>query len=421
MIWQRAECYREINDRTGAGGCLLLGDATRMELSDFQGQAQCVYLDPPGMSGRDFDTRMRLGEAGWQTGRRYVDLPAYSDFSPADRKGYEAFLLQLLNKAKALLNESGSIFLHTDQGGSAYARLLMDQVFGAENFRNEIIWRYQTGGRSKRYFSRKHDTILFYAKSPSHFFDITQVPSQKKAERSNHMKRLVDEKGRSYRSITTGGKTYIYYDDEPVYPDDVWEDVSSMQQKDPQRTGYPGQKPQALLDRMILSTTSPDDLVVDLTCGSGTALASAAAGGRRFLGVDNSLAALAVCRKRLDPYHLILQVPLADSEALVDASAMPGIGFYTVSLNAYTLPANPLTPYHRSPAGLDIFGLDAVDQWYAGLLNKGVFTAYASALRQKQTPDLPRELEVPLLRGTVAILIVDVLGRRSLWTGARAE
>ncbi len=149
------------------------------------------------MSGRDFDTRMRLGEAGWQTGRRYVDLPAYSDFSPADRKGYEAFLLQLLNKAKALLNESGSIFLHTDQGGSAYARLLMDQVFGAENFRNEIIWRYQTGGRSKRYFSRKHDTILFYAKSPSHFFDITQVPSQKKAERSSHMKRLVDEKGRA--------------------------------------------------------------------------------------------------------------------------------------------------------------------------------------------------------------------------------
>ncbi len=93
--------------------------------------------------------------------------------------------------------------------------------------------------------------------------------------------------------------------------------------------------------------------------------------GGASLGVDNSLAALAVCRKRLDPYHPILQVPLADSEALVDASAMPGIGFYTVSLNAYTLPANPLTPYHRSPAGLDIFGLDAVDQWYAGLLNRG--------------------------------------------------
>jgi DNA modification methylase len=421
MIWQRAECFREINDRINDGGYLLLGDALEADLGEFMGQAQCVYLDPPGITGGSFTCRMRVGEAGWQSGKKYVELPAYEDFHPKPRQSHDAFLRALLRRARALLHDSGSIFLHADQSTAARARMLMDEVFGPDNFRNEIIWRYQTGGRSKRYFSRKHDNIYFYAKSAEHYFDITQVPAQKKAERSNHMKRHVDEKGRSYRSITTGGKTYIYYDDEPVYPDDVWDDVSSMQQKDPQRTGYPAQKPQALLDRMILSTTKPGDLVVDLTCGSGTALASAAAHGRRFLGVDSSQVALAACRKRLDSYRLVIQSPLQESEALVDASAMPGIGFYTVALHAYTLPSGPLAPYQHSPAGLDLVGLDGVDQWYAGLLNGGVFTAYASALRQKQTPALPRELEVPLLRGTVAILIVDVMGRRSLWTGARAE
>ena len=417
MIWQRADCFREINDRNEDGGILLLGDALEADLDEFEGQAQCVYLDPPGISGDAFTCRMRVGEEGWQSGKRYAELPAYADFSPHQGQEYEAFLRKLLRRARTLMNESGSVFLHAGQDAAARARLIMDEVFGSENFRNEIIWRYQTGGRSKRYFSRKHDNIFFYAKSDAHYFDISQVPVRKKAERANHMKRRVDEKGRSYRSITTGGKTYIYYDDEPVYPDDVWDDVSSMQQKDPQRTGYPAQKPQALLDRMILSATRPGDLVADLTCGSGTALASAAANERRFLGVDKSLTALAASRKRLDPYRLALQAPLQEVEALVDASALPGIGYYSVALHAYTLPAGPLAPYRSSPEGLDLAGLDGVDQWYAGLLNGGVFTSYASALRQKQSPALPRELEVPLLRGTVAILIVDVLGRRSLWTG----
>ena len=420
MIWQRAECLREINDQSGPGGSLIFGDALNMNLDAYTGQAQCIYLDPPGMSGSSFSCRLRVGDQGWQTGKRYVELPAYMDFSAVSGKEYDAFLEKLLRRAHGLMTESGSVFLHTDQFTAARARNLLDGVFGQENFRNEIIWRYQTGGRSKRYFSRKHDSILFYAKSPAHFFDITRVPSQKKSDRANHMKRRVDEKGRSYRSLTTGGKTYIYYDDEPAYPDDVWEDVSSMQQKDPQRTGYPAQKPQALLERMILSTTDPGDLVADLTCGSGTALITAAAHGRRFLGLDNSAIAMSVCRKRLAPYSHACEASFHDSDALVDASALAGIGYYTVSLQAHTLPANPLEPYSRYPAGLDVAGLDGVDQWYAGLLNNGVFTAYNGSIRQKQTPELARALEVPLLRGTVAILIVDVLGRRSLWTGTRA-
>ena len=421
MIWHRSHCSREINDQPREGGLLICGDALKTDLSAFTGQVQAVYLDPPGVSGEAFSCKLRVGETGWESSRQALHLPAYRDFSRADDPNYLVFLRSLLVLSHQLLHETGSVFLHVDARSIARARLLMDEVFGADNFRNQIIWSYQTGGRSKRYFSRKHDVILFYAKSPAQYFDITQVPVTNRESRSNHLKRHVDSQGRSYRSITTGGKEYIYYDDEPVYPDDVWADVSQMQQKDPQRTGYPGQKPQALLDRMLLSTTRPGDLVADLACGSGTALVSAAFNQRRFVGIDVSQVAFAICRKRLAPYRLVCQAPLSDSGAMLDAAVLPGIGFYTVTLNAYTVPEEELSGISLQPRDLALYGLDLVDQWYAGLINKGVFVAYSASLRSKQTPQLKTSLEVPLLRGTVAILLIDALGRRTLWTGTQAE
>ncbi len=418
MIWNRAECFREINDSQQEGGLLICGDALKADLSAFMGQVQAIYLDPPATGGTAQLHRQRVGEAGWLLSRQSVSLPAYSDYKRPDDPEYLEYLRALLNLSHSLLTPEGSIFVHLQVNDLARARIMMDEIFGADNFRNQIIWGFQTGGRSKRFFSRKHEVILFYAKSDAHFFDITQVPLARKETRSNHLKRHVDEKGRTYRSIISGGKEYIYYDDEPVYPDDVWSDVSLMQQKDPQRTGYPTQKPQSLLDRMLLCTTRPGDLVADLTYGSGTALMSAALNNRRFLGVDKSPLAFSVSRKRLSAYRLVCQAPFEPVNALVDASCLPGIGYYTVSLNAYTTDEEDYMGLAKTPKDLPLTGLDTVDQWHAGLINKGVFVSYASSLRGKLTPALAQSLEVPLLRGTVAILIIDVLGRRSLWTAA---
>lgn len=103
---------------------------------------------------------------------------------------------------------------------------------------------------------------------------------------------------------------YTYYDDEPVFPDDVWTDVSHLQQKDPQRTGYDTQKPRALLDRIIRCCTRPGDLVADLCCGSGTALVSASENGCRYLGLDLSRHAISVSRKRLMDSALDIRCPL---------------------------------------------------------------------------------------------------------------
>lgn len=415
MMWQRVSCDKERVDFAGSRGTLMRGDALKMDLSAWYGKVQCIYLDPPFFTGEHFKFRMRIGEKGWRTGRPAIDLSAYDDFSNGDIEAYVSFLSEAIHLAHRLLHPSGSLFLHVDWRSTARARLLLDDIFGEDQFRNEIIWSYQTGGRSMRYFSRKHDSILFYAKSKEHFFDITQVPCSTKKERSNHLKRHVDENGRSYRSITSGGKVYIYYDDEPAYPDDVWTDLSQMQQKDPQRTGYATQKPVSLLDRIILCSTKPGDLVADFMCGSGTTLASAAANGRQFLGVDSSQHAFSVCRKRLQDTALTCLAPFSSVSAMLDASAMPGIGYYSVTLNAYELGGDALSGFMQGKSPVHIRGLDAVDQWHAGLLNGSAFVSYASAGRSKQQPQLPTELQVPLLRGTLGILLIDVLGNRTLW------
>lgn len=418
MMWQRASCDKERVDSPGTRGSLMRGDALKMDLSAYYGKVQCVYLDPPFFTGDRFSFRMRIGEKGWQLGRPTIDLPAFSDFPSRDREDYLAFLGEAIHLAHRLLTPSGSLFVHVDWRVTAHVRLLLDDIFGEDQFRNEIIWSYQTGGRSMRYFSRKHDTIYFYARSRDHFFDITAVPASSKRERTNHLKRHVDENGRSYRSIKSNGKVYIYYDDEPAYPDDVWADLSQMQQKDPQRTGYATQKPMALLDRIILCSTRQGDLVADLMCGSGTTLMSAAQAGRPFLGIDQSRHAFSVSRKRLSDTALTCLAPFTTASAMLDASVMTGIGFYTVRLNAYELGGGALEKYAQDKKPVHIRGLDAVDQWYAGLINAGSFVVYASSGRSKPQPALDSELSVPLLRGTLAILVIDVLGNRSLWTAS---
>ncbi|MBE5781753.1 MAG: site-specific DNA-methyltransferase [Clostridiales bacterium] len=402
MSWRQAAYHQEVH-KDGSAGYVLQTDVRKGDYSHWAGQVQCVYLDPPFMTGEDFFLRMRVGEKGWETGRNALTLPAYSDrFS--GKAEYLALLRAALENAKMLLNETGSLFLHLDSRMSAHARILCDEIFGESNFVNEIIWAYQSGGRSMKRFSRKHDVILFYRKSRKHFFDITAVPLPRSENRQNHMRRCVDENGRTYRTIQSGGKTYTYYDDDPVYPGDVWADVSHLQQKDPQRTGYDTQKPQALLSRIILSSTHPGDLVADLFGGSGTTAIAAAINGRRYLIGDMSPMALSVTRKRLLDTAMTLHAPALCPLVNMEADFVPGIAFHDVQLASY-----------EAPEGCQVTGLDAVDQWSVGFYQEGVFYAHASAARRKHTPALPRVLQLPQLRGTPAILIVDVYGNRSLW------
>ncbi len=287
----RIVCTEEVLPSGGPGRFVLARaeEAVQALAAEYGGKVQLIYLDPPFGTGDTFHVRLA-------DGKRAVNAPVFEDTLPESE--YLAWMRAVLTGCRALLSNEGALYLHIDYRMSAQLRLLLDELFGKRNFLNEIIWSYKTGGRSMRYYPRKHDTIFFYRKSAKCYFDITAVGTPRGPQKRNHMKRFVDESGRICFSIRSGGKTYVYYEDTPMYPTDVWTDIEHLQQKDAERTGYATQKPEALLSRIIRASSRPGDLVVDLFSGGGTTAAAASKLGRRFLAVDCSPFALYTLRAR---------------------------------------------------------------------------------------------------------------------------
>lgn len=193
---------------------------------------------------------------------------------------YIAFMTERALEIERVLKPTGSVYLHCDHTANAYLRQMMDAVFGAQNFRNEIVWGYHTGGVSKNYWPRKHDTLLFYVKSD----DYKHKPLK---ERQYYQKDFfgaqVDAEGN-------------YYAD--VYTRDVWEDIKPLINVSKERTGYPTQKPQALAQRMIEASSSPGDLVMDCFAGCAYVPVAAELNGRRWLACDMSPRAWTVVRRQ---------------------------------------------------------------------------------------------------------------------------
>ncbi len=370
-------------------------------IEKYAGKAQLIYLDPPFLTGDTFAMRTRVGAKEWKSGVGSLMQTAYSDDLPPE--AHYAMLRHALVTARELLSDSGVIFLHVDSRTSARLRLLADEVFGEANFLNEIIWAYQTGGRARRYFSRKHDNILFYRKGRRYFFNIAAVPVEREGARRNHMKRHVDTDGRVYRSIRSGGKIYTYYDDDPAYPGDVWDDVSHLQQKDPQRTGYDTQKPLSLLTRIVRCASRPGDLVMDLFAGSGTTLEAARQEGRRFVGVDKSPFSHQTVRKRLMSAQMLFDAPSSEGAPEADCSLLTGVGFYELTLDRFQL--------EDGIAARKFSGLDGVDNWGAGYLRGGAFHLMAREERTQRSPALTGRLSLPVFEGAPAVRVGDVLGR----------
>ena len=200
---------------------------------------------------------------------------------------------------------------------------------------------------------------------------------------------------------------YRYYDDEPAYPGDVWDDVSHLQQKDPQRTGYDTQKPLKLLERIVRCASREGDWVGDLFFGSGTSLVCCAQEGRRFLGVDASRSAHAVARKRLLGFDMELETQPCEKPALLQAQVFPALGFSTVSLQSFVP--------DRQVRGITLGPLDAIDQWSVGFVRGDAFYALANQARSKLAPALSGELELPMVVGQAAIEIVDIWGDRHFY------
>jgi DNA modification methylase len=402
---------------------------------------QVIYMDPPFSTGQTFRFQQRIGEEGWRGNSKYMLAHhAYSD-QWESRDSFLDMLRQVLSCSRELLKPEGSIFLHLDYRFSSYARILMDEIFGAENLLNEIIWTYKSGGRAKNHFSRKHDTILFYRKSNRHFFDMEAVGKPRGAGKRNNMKKQVDEDGRIFWSIHTNGREYRYYEDSKVYPSDVWDDISHLQQKDPERTGYDTQKPEALLKRIILSTSRPGDWVGDFFAGSGTTLAAAQKAGRKWVGMDNSNFSLIVSRKRLMQADFQIQAAGAGTIHISDPGAnteeygpVSKVRLDTVAVDQNKLEIH-LADYmcERLPIIQDF--LDYIDYWAAGRIKDGIFIPEQCSYRTVKNHELksvltvsvdPAAIDPPaahlenpdmgsMNQGRNAVHIIDIYGKQCLY------
>ena len=215
---------------------------------------------------------------------------------------------QRLSEIDRVLRPTGSLFLHCDPTASHYLKLLLDAVFCAPGggFRNEIVWCYSHGGRSRKWFGRKHDIIFYYGKSGRCHFDASAVRMEMRSGTRSFGGRLVtSEDGRKYRLVygtcNSHGvaRYYKYYLDEGKLPEDWWADINSLQASSAERTGYPTQKPEALLSRIVAACSRPGDVVLDAYCGCGTTLVAAQRSGRAWVGIDLAPQAIALTLERL--------------------------------------------------------------------------------------------------------------------------
>ena len=284
---------------------LLAGDEAS-GLPSLRGKVDLIYIDPPFDSKADYRTKINLPGADIEQKPTVIEQFAYADTWKDGTVSYLKMLYPRLMLMRELLSEKGSIYVHIDWHVGAYVKALLDDIFGKSNIINEIIWHYQSGGIPQSSFSRKHDSIYIYAKSSNYTFNLNGASFPRNicqscgsiVDKWNNLKKEVDENGRIYRTIKSAGKIYKYYDDEPVLLPDVWFDISHIQQKDPQRTGYATQKPEVLLERIIKASSNESDLVCDFFGGSGTTAAVAERLGRRWITTDIGKPATLVMRKR---------------------------------------------------------------------------------------------------------------------------
>ena len=311
---QRLETYGAAQEN-GWQNRLVQGDnlaAMAALRPQFAEQFALIYLDPPFFTGGDFYASTKNAGAGSSSEER-----AYTDKWEGGLAAYLQWLLDRLTFARDLLRDDGVLYLHLNWQAAHYAKLLMDEVFGIERFQNEIVWCYREAINSKKRWNRKHDTILFYTKGERFTFNY-QTAQQPYAESNIRKYRHRDEKG-AYRLMGRGivnsplrckrdlpleyetlypGLTYRHYLGGGTLPVDYWM-IDIENQASARRTGYPTQKPEALLERILLASTNEGDLIGDFCCGSGTTLAVAHRVGRRWIGCDVGDLALQTTRKRL--------------------------------------------------------------------------------------------------------------------------
>jgi len=313
------------------------------------GKINLIYIDPPFFTGADFTIRTKVGDEQIEKAPSIIEERAYKDTWSGGIASYLKYMYERLVLMRELLAEDGSIYVHLDWHVGHYVKVIMDEIFGYENFVNEVVWRRAYSHNDGNKYGCIHDTLLWYSKSKNYTWNRIYLPYDEEYIKKNYPH--IDEKtGKRYRSVSMnaagqGGPRYfgdkllspppgthwrwsqerinealekgiIYFtksgvprykqfleDMEGLPVQDMWTDFMAVSSQSDELLPFDTQKPEALLKRIILASSNPSDIIADFFCGSGTTLAVAEKLGRRWIGCDLSKFAIQVTRKRLLDIH----------------------------------------------------------------------------------------------------------------------
>jgi len=360
---------------------LFLGDNLQVMASllpEFENRLDLIYTDPPFFTNKHYPARIGRGEDSrrpkeWQKTEGYTDqwenLDAYLDF-----------LYPRLALMHRLLAPHGTLYLHLDWHADAYARVLLDELFGRERLLNEIIWTYHGPSPIRRAFNRKHDLLLVYTKGDNYTFNADAI---REPYHPNTVKTFASSPKAGFGKVPDLERGKV--------PEDWWY-FPVVARLHGERTGYPTQKPEALLERILLASSNPGNLVADFFCGSGTFPLVAARNGRHFLAGDVSWRAIHTTRERLIE---ALSSPFAlyrEKASVFPSNALP----YSVVITNQTL-------YLKDPPPLDYWELDPA--W-----DGKVFRSAFQARRPNRSVEIPLEIKMPEAPTNVCVRAVTLDG-----------
>ena len=264
----------------------------------FSNKINLIYIDPPYATGGNFESKTFIGESN-----TFEKKKAYSDIWDGGIDEYIDFLYDRLLLMKNLLSENGSIYVHLDWHVSHYIKVILDEIFGNENFRNEIVWGYPAASaRTRRFFIRSFDSILFYTKSSEYTFNDDPGIYMEYSDRVKFALKEDDKGMFYYRGGSHNGKKLsqkVYVTNKGIFPRDVWTDIPYIRANTLEYQAFSTQKPERLLKSIILASSNKNDIVADFFCGTGTSLAVAEKLGRRWIGSDIAKQAIHISRKRI--------------------------------------------------------------------------------------------------------------------------
>jgi DNA modification methylase len=377
------------------------------------GAFHLIYADPPFFSKNNYEggTKLKLPAGETQLSRQ----TAYRDSWQDGMEGYLRMLVPRFYAFRELLADTGSFWIHLDWHAVHYVKVVLDAIFGGENFINEVIWNYKSGGVSRRRFARKHDSLLFYGKTSRYYFAPQQEKSYNRGLKPYRFKGV-----KEYRD-ETGWYTW-------VNRKDVWQ-IDMVGRTSGERTGYATQKPEALLARILESCTKEGDLCADFFGGSGTLAAVAQRMGRRWLFCDAGQLAQVSAQKRMLSAGADFEVLAGAGTKLcaegtfeaacrAEPSPDPGKTVFRVELTRYAFPAGLPDAEEKQAdlikSALREDSMQFVAYWSVDFRYDGIcFRPQASLCREKDTLEsaCARLLAVA---GPVAVRVADIFGNRSM-------